>query len=249
MSSPKPKGVICFGDIACSYGLEADYALAKRILSRLEDAHIEVHFALGNHDRRSTFFEKWPQCAKFSPVPGRCVSVLDLLFADFVILDALKGADDRALNDAGPGDGVIDGVQLKWFDSFVAKATRPFFVGSHQFTDLHAKGLSPIRRASKSRYFAGWIYGHEHRWEPSWRIADWKKKIMKPVLCLPSTGRWGDIGYVAFKVSSTGAVAELKMKDFYFPTPRIDGKRPAFWDARHGDLNGATMHMPFDQDN
>ena len=243
--SPRPKAVVCFGDIACSYGLDVDYVEAKRILDRLENAGIALHFAMGNHDRRSTFFGKWPQCARKSPVPGRCVSVVDLGSADLVLLDALKGADDRAANDAGPGAGTLDDEQLKWFGNFVANAKRPFFVGSHQFADLHVKGLAPISRAAKSLHFAGWIHGHDHRWEPSVRVCDWKSNAIKPVLGLPSTGRWGDIGYVIFSVSPSGAVAELVMQDFYFRAPLPVGKRPAFWGARIGDLKGAKVNFPF----
>ena len=95
--SPRPKAVVCFGDIACSYGLAVDYAEAKRILDRLDNAGIALHFVMGNHDRRSTFFEKWPQCAGKFPVPGRCVSVVDLGFADMVLLDALKRFDGTIL--------------------------------------------------------------------------------------------------------------------------------------------------------
>lgn len=243
--SPRPKAVVCFGDIACSYGLDIDYAEAKRILDRLENAGIALHFVMGNHDRRSTFFGKWPQCARKSLVPGRCVSVVDLGFADLVLLDALKGTDDRAANDAGPGAGTLDDEQLKWFEAFVANAQRPFFVGSHQFADLQVKGLSPISRAARSRHFAGWIHGHDHRWEPSVRVCDWRSNAIKPVLGLPSTGRWGDIGYVIFRVSPCGATAKLVMQDFYFRAPLPADKRPAFWDARIGDLKGAKVNFPF----
>ena len=128
--SPLPRGVVCFGDISCTYGLDADYIEAKRILSRLENAGVALHFTLGNHDRRSFFFDKWPRCAENSPVPGRCVSVVDLGSADLVLLDALKGADERALTDMGPVEGGLDDRQLAWFGDFVANAARPFFVGS-----------------------------------------------------------------------------------------------------------------------
>ena len=43
--SQRPGRVVCFGDIACSYGLESDYVEAKRILSRLENAGIPVREA------------------------------------------------------------------------------------------------------------------------------------------------------------------------------------------------------------
>ena len=243
--SIKPKGVVCFGDIACSYGLKEDYVEAKRILSRIEKAGIPMHFAMGNHDRRSFFFEQWPECAKRSPVPGKCVSVVDLGEADLVLLDALKGTDDRAFNDMGPVEGGLDEAQLKWFEKFVAEAKRPFFVGSHQFTDLYVEGLKPISRAAKSPCFAGWIYGHNHQFLSSFKVCDWGKEIIKPTLCLPSSGLWGDIGYVIFSPSEKGAVAKLNIQDFYFSTPRPAERRPAYWDERVGDLKDKCAHFVY----
>ena len=243
--SVKPKGVVCFGDIACSYGLKEDYVEAKRILSRLEKAGIPVHFTMGNHDRRSFFFEQWPECAKRSLVSGKCVSVVDLGTADLVLLDALKGTDDRAFNDMGPVEGGLDETQLKWFEKFVAEAKRPFFVGSHQFVDLYVEGLKPIRRAAKSPYFVGWIYGHDHQFLPSFKVCDWGKEVVKPTLCLPSSGLWGDIGYVIFSPSEKGAVAKLNIQDFYFSTPRPAERRPAYWDERVGDLKGKCAHFVY----
>lgn len=243
--SPRPDRVVCFGDISCSYGLQGDYVEAKRILSRLTDAGIKVHFVLGNHDRRSFFFEQWPECAKNSPVPGRCVSVVDLGAADLVLLDALKGTDDRGLKDMGPVEGGLDDAQLAWFEDFIAKAKRPFFVGSHQFTDLYLKGASPIRRAGKSPWFSGWIYGHDHQWLPYFHVCDWRKRLVKPTLCLPSAGLWGDIGYVVFKTFKNEARAELAIRDFYFNKPRPTHERPRFWDMRLEDIKGGSMRLPY----
>ena len=243
--SPRPGRVVCFGDIACSYGLESDYIEAKRILSRLEDAGIPVHFTMGNHDRRGMFFKYWPECEKRSPVPGRCVSVVDLGSADLVLLDALKGADDRPLKDMGPVEGTLDPAQLKWFEDFVAGAKRPFFVGSHQFHDLYIEKPSPIRRAAKSRFFAGWIYGHDHVWKPDFHPNGWAADaVVSPSLCLPSSGLWGDIGYVVFRTYADGAEAELKIQDFYFPTPRA--QRPGFWDVHLGDRRGSRMRFAYE---
>ena len=243
--SPRPHNVVCFGDIACSYGLEGDYIEAKRILSRLEDAGISVHFVMGNHDRRGMFFKYWPECEKRSLVPGRCVSIVDLGSADLVLLDALKGADDRPLDDMGPGDGTLDPVQLKWFEDFVAGAKRPFFVGSHQFHDLYIENFSPFKCAAKSRFFAGWIYGHSHKWKPDFHADSWSDDaVVRPSLCLPSSGFWGDIGYVVFRTYADGAEAELKAQDFYFPTPRE--RRPEFWDVHIDDQRGSRIRFPFE---
>ena len=151
--SPLPRGVVCFGDISCTYGLDADYIEAKRILSRLENAGVALHFTLGNHDRRSFFFDKWPRCAENSPVPGRCVSVVDLGSADLVLLDALKGADERALTDMGPVEGGLDDRQLAWFGDFVANAARPFSWEPTSFRICMSRGSPPSNARRKAGTF------------------------------------------------------------------------------------------------
>lgn len=242
----KPKRVVCFGDIALTFGLEEDYAVSRPILKRIEDAGIALHFTMGNHDRRSAFFKYWPECLERPLVPGRCTRVIDLGSADLVLLDTLKGTDDRARNDMGPVDGTIDAAQLEWFDGFVATAKRPFFVGSHQFRDLYLDGKdSPLDHAVRNRLFVGWIYGHEHTWLSDLKVASWKKPVIVPTLTLPSTGLWGDIGYVTFETHADGATAELFQDDFYFTTPTSCDPRPPAWDVRVADNRGQRMRFAY----
>ena len=240
---PLPRRVVCFGDIAMTYGLDVDYAVSKPMLKRIEAAGIELHLTMGNHDRRSAFFREWPEYLANQVVPGRCTRVVDLGGCDLVLLDTLKGTDDRAENDMGPVEGTIDGPQLEWFDSWVAAAKRPFFVGSHQFRDLYIDKPKPLMRAAASKWFVGWIYGHDHSWCPDVGIADWGKSRAVPTLALPSTGLWGDIGYVVFRTCPGGAVAELHQDDFYFTTPTSIVPRPPMWDARVADAQGKRMHF------
>lgn len=243
----KPKRVVCFGDIALTFGLEEDYAVSRPILKRIEDAGIALHFTMGNHDRRSAFFKYWPECLERPLVPGRCTRVIDLGSADLVLLDTLKGTDDRARNDMGPVDGTIDAAQLEWFDGFVATAKRPFFVGSHQFRDLYVDGKNPIKRLAKSPYAVGWIYGHDHTWCPDMQVASWADHAILPTLALPSSGLWGDIGYVKFRTSPDGALAELVQDDFYFQTPTAHAVRPRYWDVRLRENQGKTMEFSFER--
>lgn len=243
---PLPRRVVCFGDIALSYGLAADYAASKPILRRIVDAGIDLHLTLGNHDRRAEFFRAWPEYLACPLVEGRCTRVVDLGGCDLVILDTLKGADDRAENDMGPVEGTIDAAQLAWFEAFVAAAKRPFFVGSHQFRDLYIDGEKPISRAAKSAFFAGWIYGHEHSWCPDVSVASWEENLIAPTLALPSTGLWGDIGYVLFRTEPDGAVAELRQVDFYFQTPSAYKTRPRYWNVRVRENQGKAARFAFE---
>lgn len=133
---PLPKRVVCFGDVAVSFGRPEDYRASRPILKRLAHAGIELTLTLGNHDRRAAFLEAWPEYRTRTRVPGRVTSVVSLGNADLVLLDTLKGSDDRPYDDIGPVDGTIDPAQLAWLEKFAAEAQRPFFVGSHQFRDL-----------------------------------------------------------------------------------------------------------------
>lgn len=241
--SPRPKRVVCFGDIALSYGLAADYAASRPTLKRLEAAGIDLHLTMGNHDRRSGFLKYWPEYGERALVPGRFAQVISLGSADLVLLDTLKGSDDRAEDSMGPVEGTIDPAQLSWFDKFVSEAKRPFFVGSHQFRDLFIDGEKPISRAAKSEFFSGWIYGHDHSWCPDLSVASWRRHLICPTLALPSTGLWGDIGYVVFKTDSTGATASLVQSDFYFQTPTAHAVRPRQWDVRTRENQGKSVRF------
>ena len=243
---PLPARVVCFGDIALSYGLAADYAASKPMLQRLVDVGIALHLTMGNHDRRSNFLKYWPEYGKNQLVPGRFTRVVSLGTADLVLLDTLKGSDTRGEKDMGPVEGTIDPAQLKWFEDFVAQAQRPFFVGSHQFRDLYIDGEKPIARTAKSNFFSGWIYGHDHSWCPDIHVASWKKRLVVPTLALPSTGLWGDIGYVLFRTDAEGATASLVQSDFFFNTPTARVPRPRYWDVRTRENQGRTMRFVFE---
>ena len=244
---PLPKRVICFGDIGLSYGLAADYAVSRPILQRLVDAGVDLHLTMGNHDRRSAFLRCWPEYGRNALVPGRFTQVVSLGSADLVLLDTLKGTDDRAENDMGPVEGTIDPAQLAWFEKFVSEAKRPFFVGSHQFRDLYIEGAKPIARAAKSAFFTGWIYGHDHSWCPDIAVASWGQRRIYPTLALPSTGLWGDIGYVVFRTDADGATAELVQRDFYFPTPTAHAVPPRFWASRVQENQGKSTRFVFEK--
>jgi len=242
--SPRPKRVICFGDIAYLSGRASDYALSKPIFQRLVDAGIDLHLTMGNHDRRSNFFKCWPEYAERPLVPGRLTQVIDLGGADLVLLDTLKGTDDRAADDTGPGEGTIDPAQLAWIKGFVAQAKRPFFVGSHHFGDLYVEGARVASIPAASPHFVGWIYGHIHEWRPQMVEVSWGRQWSVPVIGLPSTGHHGDIGYVTMRTTDREAELTLRQSDYFFVTPRQDP--PAAWVARIRDNDGQHRHIPFE---
>ena len=245
---PLPRHVICLGDIALSFGCDADYEVSKPQLQRLVDAGIDLKMTMGNHDRRSAFLKCWPEYEKTSPVLGRIVSVIPLRDADFILLDALKGTDDRAQNDYGPVEGTIDPAQLEWLEDWMSRSTRPFFVATHQGVDLYLKEGKFANRVYAHKNCMGWIYGHDHEWLPNYRICNWGSNDTLPVLAVPSNGLWGDIGYVLFRTYPDRAVAELVQRDFYFPGPVSADKRLRTWDSRLASHAGARHVFTFPRD-
>lgn len=242
---PLPRRVLCFGDLAWTAGWRLDYQFSKPILQPLIDAGIDFRVTMGNHDRRSHFLESWPEYAKSSPVPGKIVSVVPLADADFVMLDTLKGSDDRGEREMGPVEGVLDGDQLDWLEDWMKKAKRPFFLGAHHFDDLNVPGKFILTRMTEaSPYAVAWVNGHSHAWISRARVASWSQRRVLQVLTLPSTGHWGDIGYVTLRTSPSGACAQLHQDDFFFSTP---DSRPAFWKQRIADNDGLKAHFVFEK--
>ena len=250
---PRPRRVIHLGDLAYLHGHPDDYAVSKPMLKRLETAGIELVFCMGNHDRRSAFNQAWPGILDKSPVPGKYVSVTSLGTADLVILDGLQGTDDRPLTDNGPGTGLLTPDQIAWLKKDFPKRTRPFFVASHfpvgelKLTEKKNGDLGHwlIKNAPQC---VGYLYGHIHRWRPEWMHGGWKSRNTFRTLSVPSSGLWGDIGYVMLRTSADRAVCKLELKDFYFPAePEDPNDRPAPWRLRMEEIRGATFTFLYDR--
>ena len=232
---PLPKRVVCFGDIAYLRGPIADYRVSRPEFDRLISAGIELTFGMGNHDRRDNFLEVWPEYRSRLLVQDRIVSEVDLGDCDLIMLDTLHQLDELATeNERKQGwttPGQFKGAQLEWLKAELKRRTRPFFLAAHhavnEVTDGDWKVLNDL--VVKTPLCIGWIHGHDHAWRTS-QIKDsnqswWGKFISKRVLTLPSTGHWGDIGYVRFTTSANSARAEMEMMDHFFPVPSNHNQR------------------------
>ena len=250
---PLPRRVIHLGDLAYLHGHPADYAVAKPILKRLEDAGIELVFCMGNHDRRSEFDKAWPGILEKSPVPGKYVSVTSLGTADLVIIDGLQGGDDRPLTDTGPGNGLLTPDVFAWIKKNLPKRNRPFFVASHFPVDDFK--TSDTKHGHLGRWLIkhapmciGYLYGHLHRWRPEWIHGQWKERKTLRTLCLPSNALWGDIGYATLRTHSDRAVCSLELRDFFFPAePSDPNDRPAAWRVKMDETKGQTVTFLYDR--
>ncbi len=222
--NPLPARAVVFGDLSFFYGRREDYLCSLPYLRQLENAGISVTIGMGNHDRRSTFLEVHPSYATNTKVPGRIVSVCEAGAVDFIMLDALQGTDDRALDDRGPNNGQLDKDQQDWLAVALPAWKKPVFVCSHfPVSDLSVGGKPLAHLLVRTPSVVGYIHGHEHRWCTRDVREAWRKIAPKQSLCLPSTGAWGDIGYALLRTSKGRAVATLVQREFFYPRPPKPG--------------------------
>lgn len=223
--NPRPANVLIYGDLSFHHGEPADYVMLKQLLKPLEDAGIRWNACLGNHDRREPFLETFPDRRSATPpVPGRLVTVVTTPHADFILLDSCL---------EGPTNGGLDEPQLAWLQQTLARATQPVFVGAHH--PLKETGVAALLRSTA--WTRGYIYGHAHAW---------MQQAQEDVatLCLPSTGQWGDIGYVLVQLSADEAVFTLHQRDYYTPRPAATPAdlKPE-WKLRTDKNNGSQWHV------
>ncbi len=223
--NPRPAHLLIYGDFAHLFGKIEDYTALKKMMAPVDAAGIPWHVTFGNHDRHTNFFKVFPERIQKNPnVPNKYVNIVETSKVLFVLLDS--HLEDKV-------SGAIDAEQRKWLETVLAKSKKPVLVGCHhplsetKLTDLFKKYPS----------FAGYIYGHNHYWKP----------LVKDgihTLCLPSTGHWGDIGYVTARISDKGIDFTLHQDDFY-REKKSAPDRPADWQEIVKKRNGSTFHIPF----
>ena len=222
---PLPRNVVCFGDIARSFGKAEDYAASVGVWRELVDAGIRLTLGMGNHDRRERFLPVWPEYERRTRVPGRIVTVTDLGTCDLILFDSLHEdhSDETRHCD---GNGELTGDQWDWLRTELPKWKRPVFVGSHhpvaEIKTGDATALNDLLMDSPN--VVGYVHGHNHVWASGLLARSdrpWVNRTWKRWMCLPSASHWGDIGYVTFRTASGEARADLVMKDHFFPNPDV----------------------------
>ena len=229
---PLPANLVCFGDLAWVYGKKEDYHESLPMLKRLEAAGIKVTVGMGNHDHRANFLEFWPEYVKRTLVPGRIVTKTDLGYCDLLMLDTLweNTLDESKMCKV---NGQLNGDQWDWLKAELPKWPRPVIVAAHhpieEIEDGDWKAFYSL--LMEAPMVVGYIHGHAHVWATgnghAWpgkgllRKPDvpWGEKNLKRWLCLPSTGHWGDIGYVKFSTGPGFARADLVEYERYFLDP------------------------------
>jgi 3',5'-cyclic AMP phosphodiesterase CpdA len=224
--NPRPANVIFYGDLAFNHGDPGDYLTLKQLVKPLEDAGIRWNACLGNHDRRAPFFKAFPDHLSDRPaVPGRLVTVVATPSADFILLDSCL---------EGPGNGGTDEAQRTWLQHTLACATKPVFVGAHHL--LKETGVAPLLMSCA--WCKGYVFGHAHTWVQ-------RQEEGVETLCLPSTGHWGDIGFVLVKLNADEAVFTVHQRDYYAPRPatKPEDVKPE-WKQRTDKNNGSQWRVP-----
>lgn len=241
---PRPKRVVCFGDVALWFGYAKDYEASLPGFKRLTDAGIKLYITMGNHDRRDIFLKYHPQYAKSSPVPGRIVSIVNLGTCDLILLDSLNQTGKKE-GDSNPVAGTIDAAQWDWLKAEAKRRTRPFLCGAHHppqemTREIDGKKANVLSILRDAPMFRGWIHGHDHTWSKDFLMKDWGSRTLFRKAVLPSTGWWGDIGYAVMRTFADRAELSLVQNDFFFPNPlKADEKRPQQWDEIIVENRGA----------
>ena len=228
-SRPRPANVLVYGDLAYNQGETNDYRALKKLFAPLEEAGIRWHACLGNHDRRGPFRNVFNAVKpEDSPVPGHLVSVVKTPHADFILLDSCL---------EGPVRGGIDEAQRTWLAKTLQNQTKPVFIGAHHPIDETELGPLLASNACCRAY----LYGHNHAWRPQTMMG-------VETLCLPSTGHWGDIGYVMVTLTPEQALFTLHQRDYYAPRPaeRPEDVKPE-WTQRVRKNDGSQWSVSLRQ--
>lgn len=232
---PLPARVVVLGDIAVGKGLADDYKLARKAFDRLAAAGIELHFTMGNHDHRRAFAEEFPEYSKNEIVANRFVSIVNLGYMDLVLLDSLD-ENCAAPNAANPAGGTIDPKQLAFVRDVLVKHGNPFICAAHHgpgemTCKIGGKQADVLQYLKECENYRGWVQGHAHRWSRLFNVGNSKSRSATfRRLILPSSGYWGDIGYVTARSYPDKLEFTLEMRDFYYPSP-ISGNeaKPKVW--------------------
>lgn len=237
---PLPANVVVFGDVAWDYGLEEDYRYAAELLRPLEDAGIKLTLAMGNHDRRATFFNVFSEYARTTPVEGRVVSVVALPDVDLIMLDSLAELPNLKPRQSTTVSGKIDDAQIEWLKGFLAKSDRPAILGAHHPLKEMPQLESLI---SSSPNVKGYIFGHVHYWSKMAHIIRPRKSLhMVPTVSLPATF-YGDIGMAVMHTSAERAKITYSSKGFWWPQP--SDNPPKEWQRRADDLQKEEANILF----
>lgn len=145
----KPACVLINGDLALLDGQPGDYRHFAKLIRPLQDADIETHLTLGNHDNREAFYEVMrEQRPERPPVESRHIGVVETEHANFFLLDSLQKTMVT--------QGTIGKQQLAWLTSALDSfQNKPAIVVTHHNPRL---GGDPL-------HFPGGLIDSQELWD------------------------------------------------------------------------------------
>lgn len=145
----KPACVLINGDLALKDGQPGDYRHFAKLILPLQEAGIETHLTLGNHDHREAFYNILSeQRLEKPPVESRHIAVVETQHANFFLLDSLQKTMVT--------QGTIGLTQLQWLASALdSLKTKPAIIVTHHNPRL---GGDPL-------HFPGGLIDSQELWE------------------------------------------------------------------------------------
>lgn len=145
----KPACVLINGDLALKDGQPGDYRHFAKLIRPLQDAGVETHLTLGNHDNREAFYAVMKeQCPDNPPIESRHVAVVETTHANFFLLDSLQ--------ETMVTQGTIGELQLKWLSSALdTLQSKPAIIVTHHNPRL---GGDPL-------HFPGGLIDSQELWK------------------------------------------------------------------------------------
>ena len=215
----KPSGLIVVGDCARLRGLPGDYDTLFAEFKPFQEAGIDVHYLMGNHDNRKNFLDaierrdgKKPSENK-EKIPERLYSVLETPKANFFLLDSLEETNSTP--------GRLGKTQLDWLETQLdARKDKPAMLFAHHCLDYTSQIVqSPYalldtvdfwKRIKDRKQVKAYISGHSHVWRHL-------KKDGVHLIALPTTAWCFDqsqpIGWVLCELKGGGARLTLRSLD------------------------------------
>ncbi|MGN0201905.1 MAG: metallophosphoesterase [Candidatus Cryptobacteroides sp.] len=231
---PRPANVIVLGDLAHLTGKLSDYRTLLGPLQEIEDAGIKLTLTMGNHDRREEFAKVFPSQVESSMVRGRVTRLVETPRVNIVLLDSLNQSDDEKVF---INSGILNDAQTGWLRETLSASDKPVLVCAHH--PVGEVGIAGLLLDSPA--CCGYIHGHDHLGKKNVIKKNYTDRILLRTLCVPSTGYWGDIGYVTLRMEEDRAVATLREKEYFFPAPVAEGEEvPAQWKEIAKDQDGSV---------
>ena len=161
---PRPAAVMVCGDCAFNEGLPGDYEVLRDLTKPLRDAGLALHLLMGNHDRRKTLWDAFPESKPRGQglPPDKHVALVESPHANWFLLDSMDvpGAVAGRLGDA----------QLEWLaEALDARREKPALVMAHHYPASFGKSSLADADAlfeviAPRKQVKAYIFGHSHRW-------------------------------------------------------------------------------------